>query len=225
METKHYAVAHGVLAERVGEDVVVVNLETGQSFRLTDAWAEAFIAVDRGYEGAELSVEILDGLVGNGLLSHTVQAPPSRRTVLAVSAASLGAGALAVALPGVAAASSEVSPPSGITLTGVWAWQDPGSGKQDLSFIVFGFDFPDLGDWPAGTSPSGLSIDGYGTQIPIEAWVSSSDADPSTGDFVSWYVVTVPAFFDSGRTLTGNFTWDGTFYPVTFTFDPGIFGT
>lgn len=104
---------------------------------------------------------------------------------------------------------------SRIPVEGVW-----GGTENIVSFIVVGYDFPDVGDSPTGSpAPSGLT---FGEETyDVVSWRSSLTGAVD-GDVILWQLSDSRYPFtdlaSDGETLTATFTWAGVRYIATFDF-------
>lgn len=105
--------APGVLIEQVGDDVLVVTHDSLTTLRLTGEAATVAYRVQAG-QPIELNSPVVRDLAERGIITLPGM---SRRGLIKAGAIGAGAGIAVMAMPGVAAASSE---PAVITLIGYW---------------------------------------------------------------------------------------------------------
>lgn len=212
---KSYAVAPGVIAETLGEEVIVMSPESQLSVHLSGQAATVFSAVQAGAHVPDHSQDVLDALVEQGVVSSVSSHTVTRRGLITGVATGVGVGMVSLSLPGVAFASS------GVPVTGGWFYVTESFGDPETEFYVeagiylvaFGIDFDDSlgngvfldgvlqdmnGDPFDGPVPSSLTIAGLATPIPVETWVSTEgsledidqvDPDsPPAYDYVTWHL-------------------------------------
>lgn len=212
-----YSVSPDIVAEFLGDQVVALAPQQRRVVHLDGEAAKVFSALYSGREPAAGSDSILESLADDGLIVSTHPREVSRRAVIASSAVGVGSVAAALALPTVAAASSAIS------VTGQWYIS---LGPDAVLIEVFGFNFPNRGDYedpakPKGSNrPSSLQVDGYGGLFPVRFWKSSGSKDLR---YVTWLRNDQPEFFNIPRTLTGTFTWGESTYRARLDFG-GPFG-
>jgi hypothetical protein len=217
MTTTTYAISPGLISEHVGQDVLVLLPGARESLCLTGEAAKAFLAIEAGLDPAPFGQEALDGLVGRGVISHGNSRGISRRALVGGGVVGLGAGAIALSLPTVAAAVS------GVPVSGIYATANDGGNppQQGVALQVLGFDFPDdfgFGGPESPNRPSDLTVTGFGTPVPLSLFDATGDLHPP--EKIEWFLPEDPPpapFAGYTATLTGRFTWAGTTYVATFT--------
>jgi len=215
-----YQVSADTISEAVGDDVLVMRSAVRKTLRLSGEVAIAFKAVQAGAAPTGVPLEILQSLVDEGVLTVDSPRTVSRRGLVAGAAVGVGAGLVTLALPTVAAASSQE------VLPGFYFYD---SDDDEFVAIVF-FNFPtslgDGGEPIAGSSPAvpgpllGLAgVTGtFGTD-----WNTSADPNVERGNGVAWGLAS-----GGSVTLTGtgdistSFVWDGVTYHVRLKYDPDL---
>jgi hypothetical protein len=220
--TTSYQVAADVISEAVGDDVIVMRSDSNQTLRLSGEAAIAFTAVQAGQAPSGASREVLQSLVDHRVLSADSPRTVSRRGLVTGAAVGVGAGLVTLALPTVAAASSQE------VLPGFYVYD---SDKDEFEAIVY-FNFPtSLGDGDgsgpiAGSSPAvpGPLLGLAGVTGTFETdWNTSADPNVERSNGVLWVLTS-----GGSVTLTGtgdistSFVWDGVTYPLRLKYDPNL---
>ena len=95
----------GVLVERIGTEVLILCETTGETHRLAPEFSDTVDALLAGKDASKFEVQI-STLEGLGLLEVGSQVSPTRRQAVTGFAGLIGAGAVTLALPTAALASS-----------------------------------------------------------------------------------------------------------------------
>jgi hypothetical protein len=224
MSTSRITVPTGVVAQRVGKDLMVLVPGRAEVVTLTGEAAEVFLDIQAG-RAVHARDDIVSGLDAQGV----IEIPGvSRRGLIKAGAIGAGAGIAVLSMPNVAAAASS-SPIDGEASTpfegeAYWAWVSSGSADgtqwEDAAVTFTVYAASDIFTTP----PSALTIPGT---IPAPTELSGTTASPipleSSGlDFATWrgafvtYVTpdTSPGdplefFAPTPENLTGTFSIPG----------------
>jgi hypothetical protein len=194
-------IRNGVSIEHVGDETLVRVDGGTEIYRVTGSVALILREIELGRAIPQESEEILEDLVGLGVLSRSRSV--SRRALVSYGGLGLGAGLTALSMPAAAASSSERG--TEFEVKGSWGFDE----DDVLGFrLSIGGPFAD----PELTPLSTL----YGTSN-VGANPDLRDNEPDPGYWeVRWYV----QFTGSGPgvtdTLRGSFTLDGVEYFAFF---------
>ena len=209
MKKSSMSIAPGVIVEKVGDDVVVMVPESTEVIRLSGDTAQLVRAIHDGLPvvPSEAVYELIDRGI---LVSHTGM---SRRGLITAGAIGAGAGVAALAMPSVAAASSD--PPRANWNAFSWAG---GVSTSDITEIAgFASNLPadvtdgtwDLTISTVTTTPSTIQVSvtggvfSFGSDgVPVSPSISVSGGDPDPS------------------TLQGTLSKNGVSVPLTFTYIP-----
>ena len=193
-----------VVIEFVGDEALVLAPGLTEAYRLKPELARVVRAVQLGDVVPEKSSEVSQ-LVDLGILER-VESGMSRRSVLTGAATAAGGAAIALAMPGVAAASSE-----------------PNSSDDGDPFTINGTYTPDGTTFGGGTgtqtfkiSTSDAEDDLSGEVLQIQPGNQGGPLSETGGE---WTVSVVNVKFSGTQTgLVSGFNSEGRFtYTVTFT--------
>jgi hypothetical protein len=216
MSTSRITVPTGVVAQRVGKDLMVLVPGRAEVVTLTGEAAEVFLDIEAG-RAVHARDDIVSGLDAQGV----IEIPGvSRRGLIKAGAIGTGAGIAVLAMPSVAAAAS---PSSTFEGEAYWAWVSFGSETEEWQDASVTFSIYTDSDFFTA-EPTGLTISGAiptppqlsGTTtspIPLEShgvlsatWrglvLPYTTADPTPTDPLS-------LFEPNPQNLTGTFTIPG----------------
>lgn len=213
MSISRITVPTGVVAERVGHELMVLVPGRAEVVKLTGEAAEVFLDIQAG-RAVQASDDIVSGLEAQGV----IEIPGvSRRGLIKVGAIGTGVGIAVLAMPSVAAAASA-------TFDGeaYWAWLSFGDGgNYDTGTLRFRVD---ASSEFFTAQPSALTISGAiptptelsGT-VPSTILRTSNDGFSAEWEFSLPYVTATPdgpgdpfeLFAPNPPSLTGSFSIPG----------------
>jgi hypothetical protein len=216
-----YRLRSGVLAEDIGESVVVHVPTSSQALLLTGPAREAVLSLRDGRQPAD--VKVLAELENHGVVEVTDSRLVSRRSVLAGSAIAVGAGISVLAMPTAAFATSSQGAGSVQDLTS--------AGGYYLMWSVVAGDGSNFN--VQGTLPGSLSVvpnlvldsDFRGIQLTRNSsnWTPAAyDVSTDGTFFKDLFNAFLP---DSGKELTATYTSDSTTYRVKINVQPTEFSS
>jgi hypothetical protein len=197
----------GTVVEVVGNDVMVLPQGYTSAVLLTGDAAAFVTKLWRGEKASPPEDDVVSALELAGIIRGQSAHLVSRRDALIATGVAAGATMTLLTLPTSAMASSR------IPVEGVW-----GGTENIVSFFVLGYDFPDVGDSPAGSpAPSGLT---FGEETyDVVSWRSSLTGAVD-GDVILWQLSSSRYPFvqlaSESETLTATFEWAGVSYIGTF---------
>jgi hypothetical protein len=225
-------IAKGVVVEQVGADLLVVAPGSLKAVRLTGDAAQTLSKIQAG-----TFVDSTSHLVGELTSLGILDTPGvTRRGAITAGAIAAGAGISVMAMPGLAAASSDIVDDSPVDLEGIWYIQnDNGTFGMNPGFDIFVLryfeatysGFP-VAEPPAIQNLSNLVALGS-PDIPITSeggrlydpgaktarWdYREKDVRPELGETFT-FGAPVTGSFDTTRVFTATVTWGRT-YNFTF---------
>jgi hypothetical protein len=227
MSTSRITVPTGVVAQRVGQELVVLIPGRAEVVKLTGEAAEVFLDIQAG-RTVQASDDIVSGLEAQGV----IEIPGlSRRGLIKAGAIGAGAGIAVMAMPSVAAAAS---PSSTFEGEAYWGWLSFGNnGNYDTGTLRFRVD---AGSEIFTAQPTGLTISGA---IPVPTKLLGTVSSPIPRTFndgmtaeweasLAYATVTSDSFGDplesfapNPSSLTGTFSIPGAgSFTVVFELDP-----
>jgi hypothetical protein len=206
MALSQVTISFGVIAERVGDELLVIVPGRTDTVRLTDHAADLFLDIQAG-RGVDTADLVVANLVDLGVVQTSGM---SRRGLIKAGAIGAGAGIAVMAMPSVAAASSE----SGLSLRLIEWYPSPdffGSGDFEVIGLTVPDDqFPDVLSSLTVEADDSPGEDGTGGD-PYDGGWNTNGASDGTLKFAYFSGLALPP-----KSATLVFDYNGSEYTVTY---------
>jgi hypothetical protein len=204
MSTSHFTMNSGVIAERVGDELLVLLPGRTDAVRLTGHSADVFLDIQAGNK-VDASEPAVAALIDLGIVDASGL---SRRGLIKAGAISVGAGLAVMVMPSAAAAASQVV----VNLSGRWYQAQPSP-----SFYILAVHNPGIFPTRVPDLPPDLSVEDPSRGVTRERVLAGFDARANSWE---WRDPEIASFdlANQGQRI-GTFTFDGVIYRVTFLYD------